>query len=121
MVTFDASNFHFEYMDVVRHWSPNSQQYAGGDVIVTLLNNGWQIGETVRYEEYWHAGSRMVMLPDAMSIFARRVMIYHLEMVRDDEVLRVPVLSNPYVRRLISNLPVQVRPIKEHAASVPQH
>ncbi len=108
MVTFDASNFHFEYMDVVRHWSPNSQQYAGGDVIVTLLNNGWQIGETVRYEEYWHAGSRMVM-------------IYHLEMVRDDEVLRVPVLSNPYVRRLISNLPVQVRPIKEHAASVPQH
>ena len=98
MVTFDASNSHFEYMDVVRHWSPASQKYAGGDAINTLVNEGWRINETVFFEEFWHAGSRPVT-------------IYHFELVRGDETLHVPVLSNPYIRRLVESLPVQVRPL----------
>ncbi len=100
MVSFDASNSHFQYMDVVRHWSPISEKYAGGDALVTLFTEGWQLHETVFYEEYWHAGSRPVT-------------IYHLEMVRDDEKMNVPVISNPYVDRMMDTLPVQVRPLKE--------
>lgn len=100
MVTFDASNSHFEYMDVVRHWSSKSQKYAGGDAVMTLLSNGWRIAETVFLEEYWHAGSRCVT-------------IFHLEMHRDDEVMNVPVLSNPYVRRMVDTMPVQVRPVSD--------
>jgi hypothetical protein len=101
MVSFDASNSHFQYMDVVRHWSPISQKYAGGDALITLLNEGWLLNETVFYEEYWHAGSRLVM-------------IYHVTLVRENgEEMPVPVLSNPYVHRLMTMLPVQVRPLAQ--------
>ena len=104
MVAFDASNSHFEYMDVIRHWSPVSEKYAGGDALITLMSNGWQIGETVFYEEYWHAGSRLVM-------------IYHVKMTNDGTEMQVPVLSNPYVNRMMMTMPVQVRPLAERVAS----
>jgi hypothetical protein len=107
MVTFDASNSHFEYMDVVCHWSPISQKYAGGDAINTLLNDGWRIQETVFFEEFWHAGSRPVT-------------IFHFKLVRDDETLHVPVLSNPYVRRLVESLPLQVRPLNTSTQAASQ-
>ena len=59
MVTFDASNSHFEYMNVLRHWSPSSEKYAGGDAVVTLLTcEDWKIGETIFYEQYWCAAAR---------------------------------------------------------------
>lgn len=100
MVSFDASNFHVEYLDVVRHWSPISEKYAGGDALITLLHEGWLLNEIVFYEEFWHAGSRLVV-------------IYHTTVVRDGEEMQVPVLSNPYVDRLMMTLPVQVRPIAQ--------
>ncbi len=103
MVSFDASNSHFQYMDVVCHWSPTSQKYAGGDALITLLNEGWLLNETVFYEEYWHAGSRLVV-------------IYYLTMVRDGEEMEVPVLSNPYVHRMMITLPVQVRPLAQRVS-----
>lgn len=104
MVTFDASNSHFEYMDVVRHWSPISQKYAGGDAVLTLMSTGWKIDETVFYEEYWHAGSRPVT-------------IYHMEMVRDDEHMAVPVFVNPYIRRIVRDSGMQLRPLTERRAT----
>jgi hypothetical protein len=103
MVSFDASNSHFQYMDVVRHWSPISEKYAGGDALITLLNEGWLLNEIVFYEEFWHAGSRLVV-------------IYHVTLVRDDEEMQVPVLSNPYVHRMMMSLPVQVRPINQRVS-----
>lgn len=100
MFVIDSGNSHFMYMDVVRHWSPESEAYAGGDALVTQLNKGWDIQETVFFEEYWHAGTRPVL-------------IYHIDLVRGDDTLHMPVLSNPYIRRLVDSLPVQVRPVAE--------
>lgn len=105
MVAFDARNAHAEYMDVVRHWSPESEAYAGGDALVTFLNQDWRLGETVLVEEYWHAGTRLVL-------------IYHIDLVRENDVLRMPVLTNPYVRRLIESLPVQMRGLNEEAEAL---
>ncbi|MBZ0303703.1 MAG: hypothetical protein K8J31_28440 [Anaerolineae bacterium] len=102
MVSFDASNSHFQYLDVVRHWSPISQKYAGGDAVITLFSEGWRLKESVFYEEFWLSGSRLVV-------------VYHLEMARDEDTLNVPVLSNPYVDRMMTSLPLQVRPIRERA------
>ena len=96
MVAFDALNSHVAYMDVVRHWSPESEAYAGGDALVTLLNRGWSIEENVFVEEYWHAGTRLVL-------------IYHIDLARDNETLHMPVLGNPYVTRMMDDLPVQLR------------
>src|SRR5262245_9637746 len=103
MVTFDATNSHFEYMDVTCHWSANSQKYAGGDALVTFLYNGWDMVETVFYEEYWHAGGRLVM-------------IYYFDLEQDGETVHVPVLGNPFVHRMVNNLPLQLLPISEREA-----
>lgn len=100
MVTFDSANSHFEYMDVVRYWSPTSQSYAGGDALVTLLCQGWAIAETVFHEEYWHAGSRPVT-------------IYHMELSRGEAIMNVPVFANPYVRRMVASTLFQLRPLAE--------
>ncbi len=105
MVAFDALNAHVEYPDVVRHWSPISEKYAGGDQLITLLNQGWQIKETIFCETYWHAGSRPVE-------------IYHMDLVRDHETLAVPVLTNPYVRRIVGTLPFHIRDIDEQTAAL---
>ncbi|MBZ0296472.1 MAG: hypothetical protein K8L99_28175 [Anaerolineae bacterium] len=100
MVTFDSLNAHFEYMDVNRHWDPRSEPYAGGDALITRLNQGWHIRDVVFEEEYWHAGARLVI-------------VYHFELEFEGEVETMPVLSNPYVRRIVSELPLEVLPITE--------
>jgi hypothetical protein len=100
MIAFDASNSHFEYMDVLRHWSPTCEKYTGGDALLTFLLSGWNLIDAVFYEEHWHSGVRMVV-------------IYHFQLERDGEKLSMPVFSNPYVSRLVQNIPLPVVPIKE--------
>lgn len=100
MVTFDSLNAHFEYMDVNRHWHPRSEKYTGGDALITRLNQGWQIRDEVYEEEYWHAGARLVV-------------VYYFELEFQGEVESMPVLSNPYVRRILKELPLTVLPITE--------
>lgn len=100
MVTFDATNSHFEYMDVTCHWSAASQKYAGGDALITFLHDGWEMAETVFYEEYWHAGGRLVM-------------IYYFELERGNEKLSIPVLGNPFVHRMVHSLPIQLLAVGE--------
>lgn len=100
MIAYDASNSHFDYLDVIRHWSPTSEKYAGGDALLTFLLDSWNIIDAVFYEEYWHSGVRMVV-------------IYHFELERQGEKLSMPVFSNPYVSRLVQNLPLPVVPVAE--------
>jgi hypothetical protein len=100
MATFDATNSHFEYMDVTCHWSAASQKYAGGDALITFLHDGWEMSETVFCEEYWHAGGRLVV-------------IYYFELEREGETLAIPVLGNPFVHRMVNSLPVHLMPVGE--------
>lgn len=83
-----TSNFHAEYLDVVQHWSPTSAHYAGGDALVTFLSRGWEIHNEVKVEDRYFAGMRSVS-------------VYHMELERDGEVMKMPVLRNPYVNRII--------------------
>jgi hypothetical protein len=100
MIASDASNSHFDYLDVIRHYSPISEKYTGGDALLTFLLDDWRLIDAVFYEEYWHAGVRMVV-------------IYHFQLEREGETLSMPVFSNPYVFRLVQNLPLQVIPVAE--------
>lgn len=103
MVTSDALNAHVDYLDVTRHWHSASEKYAGGDALMTFLNDGWSLKETVFLEEYWHAGVRLVT-------------IYHCELDQDGETVVMPVLANPYVSRILHILPVQIRALSERKA-----
>jgi hypothetical protein len=91
----NLANLHYSYMDFIRHWHPVSEPYTGGDALFTAVDNGWQMEDTVRLEEHWHSG-------------ARRVVVYHFELRRGDEVMHMPVTDNPYISRVISHPDVHV-------------
>ncbi len=102
MVTFDSANAHFDYPDVTRHWSPQSGRLAGGDALVTLFGQGWQLSGEVYHEEHWLSGSRPVTR-------------YHMTLTRGEERLEVPVFANPFVRRLLRRNACDPRPLAERA------
>ncbi len=91
MVVLDAMNAHFSYMEVVSHWSPLSQRFAGGDALITYLAEGWEVGPEIRYEEFGQAGGR-------------KVVVYYFDLRRDKQSVYMPVISNPYVERLVQVL-----------------
>ena len=89
------SDYHVQYLDVVKHWHALSERYTGGDALLTALYNGWEmIGEIVR-ESHWYAGMRSVT-------------VYRVSLRRDDEQQTMRIIHNPYVSRLVheSRLPV---------------
>lgn len=83
-----TSNYHADYLDVTQHWNKNSESYAGGDALVTLLLNGWKLDSNVSVETKWYTGMRQGL-------------IYHMVLVRDDEKITIPVINNPYITRLV--------------------
>lgn len=99
-----SSNFHVEYPDMSRHWDANSERFGGGDALLTRLQTGWTLGDTVWAEQHWHAGTRPVM-------------VLHFRLHKGEEVCDMPVISNPYVRRLIYKLKWQVRPLEARASA----
>jgi hypothetical protein len=99
----NLTNLHYAYMDMVRHWHPGSEPYAGGDALFTALENGWDVSTTVRYEEYWHTGMRFVL-------------VYYFELTRGDERMVMPVIRNPYVNRLVREMPAELVPVEADAA-----
>jgi len=84
-----VNNYHVTYLDVYRYWSSHCERYAGGDSLVTMLMNGWNFtSDTIYFEEYWHAGTRPVT-------------VFHFELIKDGDTMLMPVITNPYVRRVI--------------------
>ena len=58
----DPKNFHVQYIDVNRHWSPRSEKYAGGDNLLTAIMRGWEIGNLVTLEQHWNKSGRCVSI-----------------------------------------------------------
>jgi len=71
-----------------RHWSPDSQVYAPGDVLAHLISDGWQVYGNVFVQTY-------------CCVSRRRTQVYHFILVRNDEHLDLHVVANPAVRRLV--------------------
>jgi len=88
-----------EDIDIYRHWHPGSEKYGGGDSLGTCIYLGWKVAEIVYWEEHWRAG--------------RCSLVYYFTLERDDDMMLMPVISNPYVTTLVEELPVQVLPVKE--------
>ena len=89
------SDYHVQYLDVVKHWHAPSERYTGGDALLTALYNGWEmVGEIIR-ENFWYAGMRCVT-------------VYTITLSRNGDNQSMRVIHNPYVSRLVnqSRLPV---------------
>lgn len=107
-------DLHVDYPDMHRHWDSQSERFGGGDSLLTAIQNGWQVEEVIWSEEYWHAGTRPVVL-------------FHFELTRlgggrrdgktaGQERVVMPVVSNPFVQRLLSTLKLEVRPLEKRTA-----
>jgi hypothetical protein len=95
-----SSDFHVDYSDIHRHWHDGSEQYAGADALITAIRDGWNLVEPVYQEEFWHAGTRLST-------------VYHARMVRGDEEMWMPVITNPFIRRGLKTRKLDVRPMSE--------
>jgi hypothetical protein len=71
-----------------RHWSAQSQPFATGDVLLQLLDEGWRVYRRVFVEDYACTSHR-------------RVQVYHFVLMRGADRLKLSVLSNPAMRRLV--------------------
>lgn len=98
MLGRNPSNYHVEYLDVTQHWDPASQSYAGGDALITLLSQGWVMGNHIIMEYKWFGGNR-------------RVRVYQCTLTRDQTSVTIPIVHNPYVNRLLrqSNFKIELR------------
>lgn len=96
-------NYHVQYLDVTHHWSPRSEAFAGGDALLTALQRGWEVANTVEEEKYWHAD-------------VRAVSVYRFTLRRGDQEIIMPVIENPYVTRMLFMEPFDVVERDEESA-----
>ena len=97
-----SSNYHVDYIDVTQHWHSQSQKYAGGDSLVTAIDDGWTI-DSVWCESPWFAGMRSVT-------------IYYFAMVRGSEQVTMPVIHTTYITALIHKLGIRVEDCTEYVS-----
>jgi hypothetical protein len=81
--------------DKRRHWSASSQIYAPADVLLDYLAHGWRISPVVGQYDYWYGGGR-------------HVVVHYFELCMDDQVVVMPVLGNPTVRRIMHHHQLQI-------------
>ena len=87
-MTENVSNYHMQYSDVTsQHWDESSEKFAGGDHLLTAMENGWKVAACEQVK-HWYEGMRSVD-------------IYRFSLQRDDQTIVMPVLMNPYVSRFI--------------------
>jgi hypothetical protein len=71
-----------------RHWCPQSQKYAPGDVLLSHVRNGWTLDPVVGVECFYYSGYRCVE-------------VFHFVLTAGDQVLKMPVIANPKIHQLI--------------------
>lgn len=79
------------HINLTRHWCPLSQPYTGVDALLSFLNDGWTIADDVVCDEHWLGGTR-------------RILVYHFVVTNQDNVITMPVLRNPVLDRLLTQL-----------------
>ena len=101
-----TDNFHVAYPSVNRYWSPFCEPYAGGDALLTAMSKGWKVNGAAQEEEFWLAGSRLVV-------------VLHFTLSKAGQTMKMRVISNPFVRRLVFFEQISVEPLS--AQSLPSH
>lgn len=95
MVMSDPAPFSAAAEGKTRHWSPQSEPYASGEALLQALESGWQVDGVIFQQEVPLGGDR-------------RTYVYHVNLKRDDEQMKMKMVHNPYITRLIYRLNVQV-------------
>jgi hypothetical protein len=97
-----SSDFHVDYSNVYRHWDPRSEAYAGGDALITMLQQGWHLTDPIYEQPVWYCGNR-------------RVCVLHGVLTRGDEQIVMAVISNPFIVRAMRDRRLKIEPFENLA------
>ncbi|MGB1285502.1 MAG: hypothetical protein ACPG7F_03125 [Aggregatilineales bacterium] len=86
---------HERYLRTRRHWCPHSEPYSGTDSLLTALNEGWQLFD-------------MVFREDILLGRSRHTTVYHFGLRREMLFVRMSIVSNPYLERIIQHEALRV-------------
>lgn len=75
-----------------QHWSYSSEQFAGGDNLLTAIERGWTIDQRVVLKRHWFAGMRCIE-------------IFTFTIRRHTVTAEMAVIGNPYVQRFLATHP----------------
>jgi hypothetical protein len=93
--TTAVSNYHAQYVDVTtQHYDPRSERFAGGDQLLTALANRWEVERCVLLR-YAFAGRRYSK-------------VYEFTLRRADDVMIMPVIDNPYIKRIVDAYEIEL-------------
>lgn len=93
--TTAISNYHAQYQGVTtQHYDPNSERFAGGDQLLTALQNNWQIDQCVLVR-HAYAGRRYSK-------------VYEFTLRRGGDEMVMPVIDNPYIARIVDAYEIEL-------------
>jgi len=86
---------HDYYTRKPRHYCPRSEAFTGADSLISKLRQGWTPSGRIYEHKVLFKGSRFTT-------------VYYFELRRDGDMLTMPVVSNPYVQRLVHEMRLQI-------------
>jgi hypothetical protein len=95
MMMSDPAPFSAAAEGKTRHWSPQSEPYASGEALLQALESDWKVDGVIFRQEVPLGGDR-------------RTYVYHVNLRRDHEQMKMKMVHNPFIARLIYRLNVQV-------------
>ncbi len=97
MTIYNPEGTHERYTVTDRHYCPYSESYTGADSLLTAQRNGWRMVGLAYREDILLRGSRHTAL-------------YYFKLQRGTDVMVMPILSNPFVMRMLKQYNVRVLP-----------
>lgn len=88
---------HEKFTESKQYWCPESEEYAAASQLLSALRDGWVVAlPSVQVRQIWNSGSR-----------PRRV--YDFTLLRDAQLMIMPVLTNPFIERFIAQKGIRLQ------------
>lgn len=96
MTIYNPKGVHEKFTETKRHFSPGSEHYTGADSLLTAQRYGWRLVNIAYEEQILMRGGRYTSL-------------YYFKLMRGHEKMIMPILSNPFVLRMLEKRRMIVR------------
>ena len=91
---------HEYYTKHDQHFCPKSETFTGADSLITAQRNGWQMVGLAYREDVLLSGGR-------------HTTVYHFELHKHGETIVMPVVSNPFVVRILRSRQIDILPARQ--------
>lgn len=97
---------HEKFTEQNQYWCPDSEEYASASQLLSALREGWMLAlPGVSARQVWKGGSQPRI-------------IYDFTLNRDEQLMVMPILSNPFIERFLfeQRVPVSFESASENIA-----